>query len=73
MYAPPTIDFIGKTENLVDDLVIFLNRRGYKIDYNFVAQYKKVNVSKKIAISWDSRLKEEVLDSEKMAVLRYYN
>lgn len=71
MYAHPQIDFVGKTENLTQDLLIFLRKQNYKIEEQFFYQQDKVNVSQKERIIWDNFLKDEVLDSEKMALLRY--
>ena len=71
MYAHPKIDFVGKTENLTQDLLIFLRKQNYKIEEEFFYQQKKVNVSEKERIIWDKSIKNEVLDSEKVALLRY--
>ena len=70
-YAHNEIDFIGKQENLADDLIYFLMQQEYSIKIEDIQKSPRQNVSVAQKIKWDPQLREEVKDSEKMALLRY--
>jgi hypothetical protein len=72
-YTTPEINFIGKTENLVDDLIKVFNLLGISFDKERVRSHPPQNVSKKPAgkIMWDEDLKKEVLKLEYPALVRY--
>tara|TARA_B100002019_G_scaffold278819_1_gene280075 strand:+ start:511 stop:744 length:234 start_codon:yes stop_codon:yes gene_type:complete len=70
-YAHNDITFIGKQENLASDLIYFLSKQGYNFDSEIIQNRPKKNVSETQEIKWDPHLREEVKDSEKMALLRY--
>lgn len=71
-YTQPGINFIGKTENIVDDLIKVL--QFLELDYNedFIRTYKKVNVSHSSStIEWEAELKEMALKMELPALVQY--
>ena len=70
-YAHNDITFIGKQENLTSDLIYFLSKQGYNFDSEIIQNRPRKNVSETQDIKWDPHLREEVKDSEKMALLRY--
>jgi hypothetical protein len=72
-YTSPSIDFIGKTENLADDLIKVLTIMGINVPEEKVRSYPTQNVSKteEVNIVWDAELKKEVLKLEYAALVRY--
>ena len=70
-YAHNEINFVGKQENLADDLIYFLMQQEYSIKIEDIQKSPRQNVSVAQKIKWDPQLREEVKDSEKMALLRY--
>ena len=72
-FATPDIDFIGKTENLVEDFINVLHLMKVDFDEQYVRDLKPVNVSKKPSnpIKWDPKLKEEILKIEYPALVKY--
>ena len=67
------VDYIGKTENLAEDLIEVLELMGLNIDRELVKSHDPVNVSKKPdkEISWNQDLENEVLRTEYPALVRY--
>jgi len=62
-YAPPgSIDFVGGTESLVDDLVTVLNTLGLDFDEDEVRNTEKINTSPDCVDrpEWDDALRTEV-------------
>lgn len=62
-YAPPgKIDFVGRTESLVDDLLAVLNTVGIGVDEEAVRNTQKVNTSPSRIEppEWDDNLRAEV-------------
>jgi hypothetical protein len=72
-YTTPEINFIGKTENLADDLIKVLRLLNTKFDEDRVRNYPPKNVSKKPEkeIVWDEDLKQKILKLEYPALVRY--
>jgi len=66
--AHSEISFIGKQENLAEDLIFFLTQQGYRIKDEKIKKSPKQNVSETQEIKWDPHLKEDVKDSEKMVL-----
>ena len=62
-YAPPgKIDFVGKTERLVDDLVRVLKKIGADFDEGRVRETSRVNKSPNAVELpvWDEQLRQEI-------------
>ena len=73
-YTQPGINYIGKTENLANDLIEVLTYLGLDFNEEFIRNYKKVNVSteeKTEMISWDENVKEILLKMEFSALIHY--
>lgn len=58
-------DFIGRQENLKDDLIEVLGIKELKL-------IGKVNVSNRIDIQWDVCLKNRIIELEKDVFIKYY-
>ena len=67
------IDFIGKNENLRDDLMAVMAIRGLKVDEDAVKKLKRVNESKvkQDKIQWDPDLRDLVMRLEMPALVHY--
>ena len=73
-YTQRHVDYVGKQENLAENLVEVLQKTGIKIDESLILNHQKVNVSKPkkgARLEWDSALKEEVYKTEYVAFKRY--
>lgn len=72
-YTTPFINFIGKNENLVNDLIEVLRIMKIDFDENIVRNHKKENVSKlpPKPMEWDDKLRKEVLKLEHPGLVRY--
>ncbi len=72
-YTKPMVNFIGKHENLVDDLIRVLGMMNINFDESFIREYKKVGVSPKPQkpIVWDDALKKKVVMLEYSGIIRY--
>ncbi len=72
-YTKPGIGFIGKTENLREDLRYVLDRLGHPYDKNTIFDSKASNVSKIDAseIQWDHDLKQVVMRLELPALVHF--
>ncbi len=72
-YTKPQIDFIGKQENLAEDLIKVLKIMQLDFDEDFIRHYKKVGVSPKpkVNIVWDDDLRTELLKLEYAGIVRY--
>lgn len=70
-YAHSEINFVGKQENLAEDLCYFLKTRNYDFSEEYIKEESKVNISSNKLVKWDQSLKLEVMDTEKIAMLRY--
>lgn len=72
-YTKPGISFIGKTENLREDLTHVLDLMGLKYDKATLEQTPKVNVSEVApsAVEWDLELKRTVMKLELPALLHF--
>jgi len=69
-YAKPGIDFIGKKENVRDDLATVLDQLGLSYDRGSIYSSEKVNVSSK-ELEWDPDLKRTVKRLELPALLLF--
>ena len=72
-YTKPGISFVGKTENLREDLSHVLDILGLQYDSTTVEESSKVNVSKtdQKKIRWDPNLKKTVMRLELPALLHF--
>ena len=71
-YTAPEVDFVGKQENLREDLIQVLNILNLEFDEDFVRNFRKVGVSpQEDKITWDPDLREEVLKLEYAGIVRY--
>jgi hypothetical protein len=72
-YTQAGIDYIGRQENLVDDLLAALDRMNENYDEDFIRNYQRVNVSqtRRSEVRWSSRLREAALKTELSAMIHY--
>lgn len=74
LYTLPTISFIGKQENLVEDLVSVLHILDVKFDEDRLRAFPQLNVSsaeRSLKAEWDPELCAEVTRLEYAAMRRY--
>ncbi len=73
LYTPGSIGFVGKQENLVEDLIRVLQIMGLPFDEEKVRNRRKENVSHSPAtpIAWDPVLRKETLLLEAPALRRF--
>lgn len=68
------VDFIGRQENITNDLVTALTLAGEDFDENIIKEFKPIN----IALGWDKKhnlskdLEERVLKSEEWVINNFY-
>lgn len=71
-YTMPGISFVGKQEQLVDDLIAVLRMRGFTFDEAAIRAAERINTSRgDVAIAWPEGLREEVVRLEVAALMRY--
>jgi hypothetical protein len=70
-YTKRHVDFIGRQENLVDDLIEVLSIMNIKFDEDYIRNRQKVGVSPKKELIWDEGLKKQVALTESSAMIRY--
>jgi len=72
-FATPQVSFVGKQENLCDDLVTVLKKLQLPFDEKFIRGFEKVGVSPKrsTGLAWDPELKEEVTRLEYAGLTRW--
>jgi|APSaa5957512535_1039671.scaffolds.fasta_scaffold71512_2 hypothetical protein len=70
-YTKSQIDFIGKQENLADDLIKVLKIMGLDFDEDYIKNYKKINVATKNKLIWSNELKKETILLEYAGITRY--
>ena len=72
-YTTPVIDFVGKQENLREDLILILDRLGLGFDEEFIRSYQEVGVSspQSVEVAWDGELKRQVEQLEYAGMVRY--
>ena len=72
-FTKPGISFIGKTENLANDLVKVLSLLNFSIDPQSVSHVEKVNVSKtpSDAVVWDEDLRRTLTILELPALVHF--
>lgn len=71
---PGLIDFVGKQENLREDLIHVLSLRQLQFDPERIRAYGRIGVSRppeEIHIAWNEDLRQEVLRLEYAALRRY--
>ena len=73
LYTPQEIDFIGKTESLVDDLIYVLKKLDIKFDDNKIRNIPKINesYSKIEKPTWKGDIKEKIYYLEYPSLFRY--
>lgn len=70
-YAPHGTGFIGRQENLADDLITVLGSFNVKFDEGRIRDHRRVNVTKNSSIAWDPGLRAEVERLEYAGLVRY--
>jgi hypothetical protein len=72
-FAAPHVSFVGKQENLCDDLITVLKRLQIPFDEQFIRGFGKVGVSPKrsAGLQWDPELKAEVSRLEYAGLRRW--
>lgn len=72
-FATPQVSFVGKQENLCDDLITVLKRLQLTFDEQFIREFEKVGVSPKrtTGLEWDPALKAEVTRLEYAGLVRW--
>ncbi|TWT64190.1 sulfotransferase family 2 domain-containing protein [Rubinisphaera italica] len=65
-YISPQVNFVGKQENLREDLVTALEQAGLDFDADFIRNFEDVGVSKspRSSIEWEPELRTHVLQLE---------
>jgi hypothetical protein len=74
LYTPPQeIDFIGKTESLIDDLIYVLKKLDIKFDDNKIRNIPKINESYSTIEkpTWKGDIKEKIYYLEYPTLFRY--
>ena len=66
------VDFVGKTESLVEDLLKALTLAKEKFDESMIRLYHKQNVSRKVDIEYTKSQKEKILEIEKGVINAFY-
>ena len=66
------LDFVGRQENLTNDLVTALTLAGETFDEQLLRGTKKYNVSKKSAVALSEETQDRVLEVEKWVVDNFY-
>lgn len=72
-YTKPQIDFIGKQEHLVDDLVKVLQLMNMDFDEEFVRNFGKIGVSPepRSKVIWQDEVKKKIALYEYAGMIRY--
>lgn len=72
-YARPQVDFVGRQEHLVDDLIAVLRQMNLRIDEDYIRSSEKVGVSPipEKPIAWDAELRRETILCEYAGLQRY--
>jgi len=72
-FAVPQISFVGKQENLCDDLIAVLKKLQLPFDEQFIRGFDKVGVSPKrsTGLIWDPELEAEVIRQEYAGLVRW--
>ena len=72
-YTRPQVDFVGKQENLKEDVIHVFRELGLDCDEEDIRSFPEFGVSKKPDqhIVWDPALKKEMLRLEHAAIVRY--
>ena len=70
-YISHGVHFVGRQENIVDDLISVLNFMNIQFDETRVRNFKPVNVSMKMDTCWDPALQEDVERSEYTTYQRF--
>lgn len=63
--------FVGRQENLREDLILILDFQGFDFDRDYVRQLESIGVSPDIPIDWTDELKRAVIEKEHEVFLRY--
>lgn len=72
-YTAPAVDFVGKQENLREDLIRVLTRLGLEFDEAFIRSHREVGVSspQSVEVAWDAELRQQVEKLEYAGLVRY--
>jgi hypothetical protein len=72
-YTFQPVDFVGRQEQLREDLAAVLEKMGCEFDRQVVLEAKRVNTSRAPGErpEWDEALRQRVLELERPALLRY--
>jgi len=64
-------DFVGKQEKMANDLVRVFSFLNTKVNIDNVTKHPRVNVSKRIDVTWDAKQQAEMEEAEFDAFVRY--
>lgn len=72
-YTTPEVDFIGKQENLREDLIRVLKLLELDFSEDFIWTYREVGVSQNThqQVEWDPELRQRIYDLELAGLARY--
>lgn len=72
-YVSPQVNFVGKQENLRENLVTALEQADLDFDADFIRNFEDVGVSKtpRSTIEWDPELRTQVLQLEQKCLQRF--
>ena len=67
-----SVDFMGRYENLVEDLIKALTMAGEKFDEKAIRKYGRVNSSREVKLRYRAWQKKKLLEVERDVVNSYY-
>ena len=70
-YAPHWHGFVGRQENLADDLITVLGNLNVEFDEGRIRDHRHVNVTENSSVVWDPGLRAEVERLEYAGLVRY--
>lgn len=70
-YTKPLVDFVGKQEQLVDDLILVLKIMNVSFEEDLVRKFAKVGESPFRPTEWDPEIRQEAKAVEYSGFLRY--
>jgi len=74
MQFTPFVDFVGRQENLVDDLIYALNFAGENFDEYAIIDTKPINITKKLKklCVTSKKLEDKILETESRIIKKFY-
>lgn len=64
-------DYIGKQENLMDDLRKILSKLHPSLDLSSISETEKINTSPSIQLEWDPELRQNIIRLEYAGIVRF--